>query len=401
MMVLRLATANLLRRRSRSLAAVLAAGLACGLVFGATTILQSVERTLETGVRRLGADLLVVPAGYRAEVSRMLIAGEPSDFYMDEAIVQRVAQVEGVEAASAQLFVTSAELECCSSPRVLLVGFDPETDFTISPWTRYVHGASEKGAASVVVGARTLYAAEGTYMTFFGKVFKVVQSMQPTGLGFLDDSIFMTLKDARDMIRVSGERSSRPLPVPASQISSVLVKAGRGADLDTLAEDLTRAVPGVQVIRVPDLAATVRRDVRASIWGIVAAGGASWLMTLLVVGLALSMSVSERRREIGLLRALGATRSQVMRLLLSETLIVTLAGGVLGLLAGALIINRYLYSTSDTLGAVSFLQPSAAAIALLGLLCVVALVVSAAVAAIGPALRSVNLDPYEAIRGGS
>jgi putative ABC transport system permease protein len=401
MMLLRVATGNLLRRRSRAIAAALAAGLACGLVFAATAILQAVEGTLDSGVRRLGADLMVVPAGHRVAASRLLIAGEPSDFYMSETVVQRIAELEGVEAASPQLFVTSADLMCCSTPRVMLVGFDPATDFTITPWSRYTHSESQEDAASVVVGARTLYAIEGTYMTFFGKLFKMISSIQPTGMGLLDDSIFMSLEDARDMVRLSAERSSQPIAVASDHVSSVLVKAHPGTDIDALAEALAVAIPDVQVIRIPDLTATVRRDIKASVWGIVAAGGASWLMTLLVVGLTFSLSVSERRREIGLLRAMGATRSHVIRLLLSEALIVTLAGGLLGLVAGWLIVQRYIDTASGTLGPIPFLPPSPTAIAVLALLCVAGILLSAAVAAIAPAMRSTRMDPYDAIRGSS
>lgn len=400
-MLLAVATRNLLRRRFRTVAIALAAGLACGLVFAASNILQSLEDTLATGVSRLGADVMVVPAGHQMEASRLLIAGEPSEFYMDDAVVQQLAQLQGVELAAPQIFVTSTELECCSTPRVLLVGFDPVADFTIGPWIRYVHNATQVDAASVIVGAHTLYATEGTYMTFFGKLFKMVSSIQPTGMGFLDDSIFMSIQDARDMVRVSGARSHRPLTLGPHQISSVLVKAAKGVDASALAERMAFTMAGIQAIPIPELTATVRRDIQASVWGIVAAAGAGWVMTMLVVGLTLSLSVNERRREIGLLRAMGATRFQVVSLLLSEALLVTLAGTVLGLLAGWFISNHYLATAVGTLGPPPFLPPTLTAVGFLALSCVAAIVGSAAIAAIAPALRSVRMDPYDAIRAGS
>jgi putative ABC transport system permease protein len=211
----------------------------------------------------------------------------------------------------------------------------------------------------------------------------------------------MTIDDARDMVRVSAERSSQPLTLAADQISTVMVKARQGADIGSLAARIANVIPGVQVVAIPELTATVRRDLRANIWGIVAAGVASWLMTLLVVGVTLSLAIHERRREIGLLRAMGATRAHVVGLLLSEVLLVTTGGGLLGILAGGLVFGRYLATRDGTLGAIPFLAPSPVDVALFALLCLGAVAFSAALAAMAPALRSARTEPYEAIRGGA
>jgi putative ABC transport system permease protein len=401
MTLLRLVVRNILRRRFRTASIALAAGLASGLLFAATAILQSVEGTLASGARRLGADIVVVPAGHRMSATRLLIAGEPSNFYMPEAVVDRIAALDEVEVVSPQIFVTSTELECCSTPRVLLVGFDPDSDFTIGPWIRYVHNRAQANAASVIVGANTLYATEGTYMTFFGKLFKMVSSIQPTGVGLLDESIFMTIEDARDMVRVSQERSARPLPLSlaADQISTVMVKARQGADVGALANRIADAIPNVQVVAIPELTARVRRDLKTNIWGIAAAGVASWLMTLLVVGITLSLSVNERRREIGLLRAMGAARIHVIAMLLGEVLMIATAGGVLGLAAGWVVFSHQLGIDTGALGTIPFLAPATSEALLFALLCLGVVALSAALAAMAPALRSASVEPYDAIRG--
>jgi putative ABC transport system permease protein len=236
-------------------------------------------------------------------------------------------------------------------------------------------------------------------MTFFGKLFKMVSSIQPTGMGLIDESIFMTIDDARDMVRLSHERSSRPLTLGPHQISTVMVKARQGADIEGLAKRITDAVANVQVVAIPELTTKVRQDLRANIWGIAAAGVASWLMTLLVVGVTLSLSINERRREIGLLRAMGAARVHVVGMLLGEVLMVTTAGGLLGLAAGWLVFSRYLSTGTGTFGAIPFLAPGPADIALVALLCLGVVAISAAIAAMAPAWHSARAEPYDAIRG--
>ncbi len=400
MMLTRVAIGNVLRKPFRSVTAALAACLACGLVFAATAMLHSVDRTLDEAARRLGADIMVVPEGHRAEASKLLIAGQPSNFYMNESVMPLIRGVDGVQIASPQLFLTSAELVCCSTPRVLLVGYDPATDFTVTPWVRYTHASVVEDAASVIVGSTTLYAVEGTYMTFYGKLFHMVSSIQPTGMGFLDDSIFMTLEDARDMVRISQERSSSPLSVAPDQISSVLVKVRKRADVAAVADAIASIVPGVQVIQVPDLTVAVRRDIGASDWGIVAAGVASWLMTLLVVGVTFSLAVNERRREIGLLRAMGATKGHVIRLFVLEAMIVTLPGALFGVLGGWLVLGGYRQVASADMGVLTFLPPSPYVLVSFAAACVAAIVASGTLAALAPAVRSARMDPYDAIREG-
>jgi putative ABC transport system permease protein len=400
MLLTRVASGNVLRKPFRSITAALAASLACGLVFAATAMLKSVDQTLDEAARRLGADIMVVPEGHRAEASKLLIAGQPSNFYMNESVVPLIRAVDGVQIASPQLFLTSAELVCCSTPRVLLVGYDPETDFTITPWVRYTHAPVQEDAASVIVGTTTLYAIEGTYMTFFGKLFHMVSSIPPTGMGFLDDSIFMALEDARDMVRISQERSASPLSVAPDQISSVLVKVRARADVSAVADAISSLVPGLQVIQVPDLTVAVRRDIGASFWGIVAAGAASWLMTLLVVGLTFSLAVNERRREIGLLRAMGATKGHVIRMFVLEAMIVTLPGALVGVLGGWLVLGGYRQVASADVGVLTFLPPSPYILTGFAVACVAAIVASGTLAALAPAVRCAHMDPYDAIREG-
>jgi ABC-type antimicrobial peptide transport system permease subunit len=114
-------------------------------------------------------------------------------------------------------------------------------------------------------------------------------------------------------------------------------------------------------------------------------------MGLAGIGLyaALSYSVAQRRRELGVRAALGASRRQLVRLVLREGLAVTLAGVVLGVAAASAItrlMDRLLFATSPldalafTLGPVLLLGVGVAASAL-------------------PALRAASADPSVVLRG--
>ncbi len=104
----------------------------------------------------------------------------------------------------------------------------------------------------------------------------------------------------------------------------------------------------------------------------------------------LVLSVYERTREIGMLRAIGMTRRQVRRMIRQESIITALIGAAIGLPLGiflAALVNQAL-SEYDVRFAIPWTQ--------LGVLTIVAVVIGI-LAAIGPARRAAKLDPLEAI----
>jgi putative ABC transport system permease protein len=116
--------------------------------------------------------------------------------------------------------------------------------------------------------------------------------------------------------------------------------------------------------------------------GISLAVGGIGILTIMTI------AVRERRREIGLLRALGAGRGQILTLFLLEALLLALLGGILGFLVGA--GGAWLIGVAvpalPTRIAWDFVLLAEATSALIGL-----------AAGVLPALRAAGLDPVEAL----
>ena len=81
------------------------------VMFGGTMIVCGIDRGLGTVESRLGADIMVTPADASSDfdAQAFLVGAEPSYFYMDEGVAGEVAGVDGVGAASPQLFLPAVD----------------------------------------------------------------------------------------------------------------------------------------------------------------------------------------------------------------------------------------------------------------------------------------------------
>ena len=116
-----------------------------------------------------------------------------------------------------------------------------------------------------------------------------------------------------------------------------------------------------------------------------------------MVAAVFSMSVNERNREIGLLRALGSTRRFVLALITLEGTMLTLFGGVLGIITGWIIIYDFGSFTSNFMQ-LTFDWPSISQIAVLVAECIAICTAIGVLASAYPAYKSSRMEPYAAMR---
>lgn len=121
------------------------------------------------------------------------------------------------------------------------------------------------------------------------------------------------------------------------------------------------------------------------------------VLVVVVLGIAsvLVVSVVQKRREIGIVRAMGATRGQVMRVFLVQGALVGAAGSLMGVLLAVLMIYLFTHfvrgSDGQPLFAITLPLTTAIQTSLIAIACGV-------LAAIGPARRAARMDPAQAIR---
>lgn len=155
---------------------------------------------------------------------------------------------------------------------------------------------------------------------------------------------------------------------------------------------VARDYPGVELGSVVDKKNEVRDQVSATFNMFNSIVAIAVIVSLLGVVNALAMSVLERTREIGVLRALGSSRWQIRRTMLDESLLICAAGAITGVAAGLAIGAAWLPGFAKVMPGLTFHFPGATAFAV-----AVAAIVLGTLAAILPARRAARLKVIEAL----
>ena len=335
------------------------------VMFGGTLIVCGIDRGLGTVESRLGADIMVTPADASSDfdAQAFLVGAEPSYFYMDEGVAGEVAGVDGVGAASPQLFLATARASCCSG-RYQVIAFDLATDFTIQPWISDTSGASSLGDMEVVVGAN-VGVSDPENFSLFGHRLRVVAQFDQTG-STLDNAVYANFDTARILIDSSLEKGLNKYTSLDTDhiISSVMVRVEPGRDVNAVASDIAARVPGVSVATSTTLVSGISRSLDNTSRTVTTLIALVWGVGLVMMTLMFVMMVVERKREFGTLLVVGAHRRLVSRVIALEAVILNAAGGALGILISGVLIVSFSGLVQQTIG-IGFLVPSLAVIAAL------------------------------------
>ncbi len=368
--------------------------VACTL-FSATLFLRSITNALRIGTYRLGADILVVPENAEGKAKAALLSGEPTQFLMERSILDEVKKVEGVKSATPQLFIKPASFTCCFNVDVFLVAFDPKTDFTIRPWLER-HLSRPLGPNEIITG-REVPVIVGDNIPFYGTNFIVRGTMEPTGMDFFDRSVFMSMDAAYRMAQDSSYKSPQPIHIGRDKISTVLVQVADDYTPDRVAIKIEHDVPGVKAIKSDTVISTVRKQLSGLMHVILIISVVLWIIVLLIMAFAFTMIVNERQRELGLLRAMGATKSHIAALILTEAATLSAVGGVVGIILGTILLNL---SKNILLHALRlpYLFPAVPDLLVLIGSAILLAIATGLIAAFLPAISTFRQEPYEAIR---
>jgi ABC-type antimicrobial peptide transport system permease subunit len=363
---------NLFRRKTRTLLTVLGIAVGVSMIVALGAIGEGMRSGYASMFGGSGADLTVMQAGsYDITMSGV-----------DEQMVADIAAVPGVKEATGMLV---GNVNAPGAAYFFIFGYDPQ-GFAFERF-RVVEGQplgqARRAAGSlreIMLGkqaAEALKMKVGDLIRLTGGTFKVV-GIYSSGDGFEDAASIVSLSDAQQLLQKQ------------RMVGAVQVKVKDPREVEMLRAELEKKFPRLSVTQSGDVADQAQMVQSIQVFAVIIA-----LLALLVGGVGMTntvmMSMFERTREIGTLRAIGWRRRRVMAMIFGESLLLGLIGGAIGCAIGAGLV-----ALLGANSAVGYLQGTVTPnLIALGLITAIGL---GAIGGFYPAWRASKMLPIEALQ---
>jgi putative ABC transport system permease protein len=253
------------------------------------------------------------------------------------------------------------------------------------------------GKDDIIIGSSIIQDV-GRDLMFYGHNFHVVGVLDYTGMG-VDNAVFTTMEDAYVMADESGEKAVQKLNIPRGKVSAVMVKVEPGTPVEEVAEEIQRQVPGTKTIVPNGLLHAIGGQLGAVTGLLYGSTLAVIIVAIPLLGTVSAMVAHERRREISLLRALGATKGFMVRLILAESFSLAIIGAFLGIAVSAGFLILYQDFIKITLE-IPLITPTIQSLLIEGGSAILLTIGIAGISSLYPVYLITRREPYETIRKG-
>ena len=370
--MLRLAVSNLIQNKTRLVVSVGGVGLALTLVLFFGAVFTGAQGRMTVYIDNAGADVWVSQAGVRTM--------HMSESTLPSSVADEVRAVPGVEEAVTVLY-TEGMIQTKGKEYIVYI-FGVPADAPFGGAWHVVEGASKPGPGEVIID-HAIAAQAG--LGVGDKVTVLGHEMRVAGLTSGTSSVASSVSFVNfdDFARVRGS---------GNVISFVLVRNARGETAAAVADRIAEQVGSVTVQTRRQFAAQERalvKDMMADIMNIMNTAG--YLTGLAVVALTIYIATMARRREYGVLKAMGVRNSKLYQIVVWQALLCVALGMAFGL-AITLVLSAVIPRFNELL-VLSVSPASVIRVALVSVLL-------AGLAALLPARQLAGLEPVAITRRG-
>ena len=332
---------DITRRKKRMLYASLGVVIGVATIIAVLTIALAGETDIYGQLEKYGANLVVMPAISDIDVGLgglslgTLAVGEN---YISENELPQIRQIadgmirealniedEGDIATIAPRLYMNTEVKGTS---VIIVGVDPQQEWQLKTWWRIRDGEYLERADQALVGAMAADLLElnvGDKIALNGREVTITGILEETGSNE-DYQVFLHIKTVQEAFDKEG------------LVSSIDVRALCSAcPTSDIAGSINGNIPGVRAVAVKQIAETEMGMMGKVSKFLLALAGITLAVGCFGVVNTMLTSVHERIRDIGIMRAVGASRNQIIRIFLYEAIIIGVVGGLLGYVVGTLL----------------------------------------------------------------
>lgn len=392
--LIKLTTSSFVTYRMRSFLTGLGIAIGITAVILLTSIGEGLHQFMLNEFSQFGTNIInVQPGKTQTQGGNVGIFGSVRALTLEDAdALRRLPYVEHVVPGLAG----NAEVRANGRTRRTMVlgeGRDFETAFTmkVQSGSFWSDEDNEQARAFAVIGAKIqqeLYGGEnplGSYLRIGGQRYRVIGVMESKGqiLGMdMDDTVFIPAARAMELFNRPG-------------LMEINVSYRADVEADTVIRIITERLKDMHgredftVISQEQALEVLSSVLNILTFAVGALGGISLLVGAVGILTIMTMAVTERTSEIGLLRALGAQEKQVLTLFLGEAMLLSAAGGLAGLALG-IGLAQGLHALFPALPVHTPL--------LFAVLAEFTAILIGLIAGVAPARRAARMDPVDALR---
>ncbi len=374
---------NLRRRKSKTLFLSLGLSLGIAAVVALLSITTAMQADIDKKLDEFGANIVVVPRSDNLALSYGGITVSDISYSgkeLEETDVNKIRTIkrkDNINIVAPKLLGTTN----IENKKALLVGVNFGQELRLKKWWK-LNGKSPKHENQVVLGneaAKRLGKKAGDRIEIGGREFIISAVLEETGSQ--DDSlVFCDLEQAQALL-------NRPDKISLIEIAAWCYDC----PIEEIVRQTSSKLPNAKVSAVKQAVESKMNTLNVLSKSFMALSAVVLLIGGLVVLITMMSSVNERTREIGIFRAIGFRRSHIMRIIISEAVLVSLVSGALGFLLGTIGAKVLLPQMVKLETGIGF-SPQLAVLAFSLSL------ITGVVASLYPAWRASRLDPAQALR---
>lgn len=397
------------RRAYRTIACGGSVAVVVGALFLSMLLTSGAAYSNQLIKDKFGADIMVISKEATTSSQPFYtLLYTPSPNYISEDYTQALASIPGVKGTAVQLYLTYIVQYGGGGYglKFWIVAVDSD-NFMLRSWLpQNVSMPLREGEAVLGWHFPRLFDIPNQGV-FYGTKLTPVARLPLTGT-FIDRVMFVSVDTAREMLewqRLGIDPGACcnwliPLSFQEGQVSAVFVKVKSGTDPDQVASQIRSTYQQVNAITVDSLVGSANNRLGELLSTSSVSGSLVWIASVLLVSAVTSATTNERSREFGLIRALGANRSFIGKLVATQTVMITTAAGVIGIAFAWILFNAFYVTIISTLGIPHQVPPVNELFSLVAV-AITSAVAIGVLAAIWPAVRASRLDPYDVARRAS
>jgi putative ABC transport system permease protein len=393
MKLISVAFKNLRRKKIRSFLTVGGVAIAVAVLVSLLGFDAGYQRSLTGDIDKMGYQVLVTAKGCPYEAATLMLKGGGGMRYMEQGVYNKIVNDPRIDKITPQLVATEFDKDRQSGQGgiVLYMGID-KSYLALKPWMKFKSGGwfSSENADEAVMGYEVAeleqrLPGDQIFIPNLNKVLKVVGILERTGTQD-DGIIYLPLSSAQRIFDLSGKLTG--IGIKLKEIGAI-----------SAFEEALYNEPGIQVISMAEVKGTIFNLIASA--KVMTNSVALIAVIIAVIGVVntILMSVFERTKEIGVMKAIGASRLDIFRIIWLETTLICLLGGITGDIIAVFGAQAVEYILRHVLpyapgGKLVLISP----VLLAGSFC--GAVLMGLIAGIYPAYHASSMRPVEAIRLG-